>query len=50
MTWGPMYMYYHCPKCDVMGVYEKDGVRQTIAAFSYEIVTIAESCAILGVN
>ena len=52
MTWGPMYMYYHCPKCgvkfeyavdmipdfgekfgycpkcDVMGVYEKDGARQ----------------------
>ena len=42
MTWGPMFMYYHCPKCGlkfeyavdlipefgVMGVYEKDGARQ----------------------
>ena len=27
MTWGPLMMYYHCPKCDVMGIYEKEGPR-----------------------
>lgn len=24
MTWGPMYMYYHCPKCGLKFEYAVD--------------------------
>lgn len=61
MSWGPGYMYYHCPvcqkkfkyaldliaelqddfgkcpKCNIIGIYEKDGPR-TIDDLQYEEV------------
>ena len=61
MTWGALYMYYHCPecgfkfeyaldlmqefveefgycpKCKVMGVYEKEGARQVDDAEYFEV-------------
>ena len=69
MTWGPMYMYYHCPKCglkfeyavdmipdfgekfgycpkcDVMGVYEKDGARQPDDADYLEVEYMSVGCS-----
>ena len=69
MTWGPMYMYYHCPKCglkfeyavdmipdfgekfgycpkcDVMGVYEKDGARQPDDADYLEVEQMSVGCS-----
>lgn len=61
MTWGPLMMYYHCPKCglkyeyaldmmvefgekfgycpkcDVMGIYEKEGPRQRDDSEYFEV-------------
>ena len=69
MTWGPMYMYYHCPKCGlkfeyavdmipdfgekfgycpkcaVMGVYEKDGARHPDDADYSEVEKMSVGCS-----
>ena len=30
MTWGPMYMYYHCPKCGLKFEYAVDMIPDSV--------------------
>ncbi len=35
MTWGPMFMYYHCPKCGLKFEYELGLMQEFGAEFGY---------------
>ena len=35
MTWGPMYMYYHCPKCGLKFEYAVDMIPDFGEKFGY---------------
>ena len=44
MTWGPMYMYYHCPKCGLKFEYAVDMIPDFGEKFGY-----CPKCDVMGV-
>lgn len=44
MTWGPQFMYYHCPKCGKKFEYEVGRIAEFGSEFGY-----CPDCHVMGV-
>ena len=44
MTWGPMYLYYHCAKCGLKFEYAVDLIPEFGETFGY-----CPTCQVMGV-